>query len=84
MREFHAGGSRRRRGSASTLIAIGTESDASLGKNCDDVILIPDSPFYLSPILSVIPLQMLGYHIANELGCDVNKPLNLAKSVKVE
>jgi glucosamine--fructose-6-phosphate aminotransferase (isomerizing) len=48
------------------------------------VILIPDSPFYLPPILSVIPLQMLAYHIAIELGCDVNKTRNLAKSVTVE
>ena len=66
------------------VIAIGTEGDTSLRKVCDDVILIPDSPFYLSPILSVIPLQMLAYHIANELGCDVDKPRNLAKSVTVE
>jgi glutamine---fructose-6-phosphate transaminase (isomerizing) len=66
------------------VIAIGTEGDTSLRKVCDEVILIPDSPFYLSPILSVIPLQMLAYHIANELGCDVDKPRNLAKSVTVE
>ena len=66
------------------VIAIGTEGDTSLRKVCDEVILIPDSPVYLSPILSVIPLQMLAYHIANELGCDVDKPRNLAKSVTVE
>ena len=66
------------------VIAIGTEGDTSLLKVCDEVILIPDAPVYLSPILSVIPLQMLAYHIANELGCDVDKPRNLAKSVTVE
>jgi len=66
------------------VIAIGTEGDTSLRKVCDEVILIPDAPVYLSPILSVIPLQMLAYHIANELGCDVDKPRNLAKSVTVE
>jgi glucosamine--fructose-6-phosphate aminotransferase (isomerizing) len=66
------------------VIAIGTEGDTSLRKVCDDVILIPDSPCYLSPILSVIPLQMLAYHIANQLGCDIDKPRNLAKSVTVE
>ncbi len=66
------------------VIAIGTEGDTALRKVCDDVILIPDAPFYLSPILSVIPLQLLSYHIANELGCDVDKPRNLAKSVTVE
>jgi glucosamine--fructose-6-phosphate aminotransferase (isomerizing) len=66
------------------VIAIGTEGDTSLRKVCDEVILIPDAPLYLSPILSAIPLQMLAYHIANELGCDVDKPRNLAKSVTVE
>jgi glucosamine--fructose-6-phosphate aminotransferase (isomerizing) len=66
------------------VIAIGTEGDTFLRKVCDEVILIPDAPVYLSPILSVIPLQMLAYHIANELGCDVDKPRNLAKSVTVE
>jgi glucosamine--fructose-6-phosphate aminotransferase (isomerizing) len=66
------------------VIAIGTEGDTSLRKVCDEVILIPDAPVYLSPILSSIPLQMLAYHIANELGCDVDKPRNLAKSVTVE
>jgi len=66
------------------VIAIGTEGDTALAKICDDVILIPDCPHYLTPILSVIPLQLLSYHIAVELGCDVDKPRNLAKSVTVE
>ncbi len=66
------------------VIAIGTEGDTALAKICDDVILIPDCPHYLTPILSVIPLQLLSYHIATELGCDVDKPRNLAKSVTVE
>jgi len=66
------------------VIAIGTEGDAALGKICDDVILIPRAPDYLTPILAVIPLQLLAYHIANTLGCDVDKPRNLAKSVTVE
>jgi glucosamine--fructose-6-phosphate aminotransferase (isomerizing) len=66
------------------VIAIGTEGDTALKKICDDVILIPDAPHYLSPILSVIPLQLLAYYIAVELGCDVDKPRNLAKSVTVE
>jgi glucosamine--fructose-6-phosphate aminotransferase (isomerizing) len=48
------------------------------------VILVPEAPFYLAPILTTIPLQLLAYHIANELGCDVDKPRNLAKSVTVE
>ncbi|MEI8284867.1 MAG: glutamine--fructose-6-phosphate transaminase (isomerizing) [bacterium] len=66
------------------VIAIGTEGDTALAKICDDVILIPDCAHYLTPILSVIPLQLLSYHIAVELGCDVDKPRNLAKSVTVE
>ena len=48
------------------------------------MILIPDAPDYLTPILAVIPLQLLSYHIAVALGCDVDKPRNLAKSVTVE
>jgi len=66
------------------VIAIGTEGDTALAKICDDVILVPHAPDYLTPILSVIPLQLLSYHIAATLGCDVDKPRNLAKSVTVE
>jgi glucosamine--fructose-6-phosphate aminotransferase (isomerizing) len=66
------------------VIAVGTEGDQSLAKVADEVILIPKSPDYLTPILSVIPLQLLAYHIAVDLDCDVDKPRNLAKSVTVE
>lgn len=66
------------------VIAIGTEGDEALARVADDVILIPKSPDYLTPILASIPLQLLAYHIAVELGCDVDKPRNLAKSVTVE
>ena len=66
------------------VIAIGTEGDEALSKICDDVILIPNAPSFLTPILTVIPLQLLAYHIAVILGCDVDKPRNLAKSVTVE
>ena len=66
------------------VIAIGTEGDTALAKICDDVILIPHAPDYLTPILATIPLQLLAYHIAAALGCDVDKPRNLAKSVTVE
>jgi len=66
------------------VIAVGTEGDTALAKICDDVILIPHAPDYLAPILTVIPLQLLSYHIAATLGCDVDKPRNLAKSVTVE
>jgi len=66
------------------VIAIGTEGDIHLEKVVDDVILIPKTPDYLTPILASIPLQLLAYHISVELGCDVDKPRNLAKSVTVE
>jgi len=66
------------------VIAIGTEGDTVLAKICDEVILLPPAPDYLTPILAVIPLQLLSYHIAATLGCDVDKPRNLAKSVTVE
>ena len=66
------------------VIAVGTEGDTALAKVCDDVILVPHAPDYLTPILATIPLQLLAYHIAVALGCDVDKPRNLAKSVTVE
>jgi glucosamine--fructose-6-phosphate aminotransferase (isomerizing) len=50
----------------------------------DHVIEIPASSDLLSPILSIIPLQLLAYHIAVRRGCDVDQPRNLAKSVTVE
>jgi len=66
------------------VIAIGTEGCRKLEKIADDVIYVPSCPDYLSPILTVIPLQLLAYHLAVKLGCDVDKPRNLAKSVTVE
>ncbi len=66
------------------VIAVGTEGDEKLAKVADDVILVPEAPDYLTPILTSIPLQLLAYHMACELGCDVDKPRNLAKSVTVE
>jgi len=50
----------------------------------DEIILLPEAPDYVMPILAVIPLQLLAYHVAVELGRDVDKPRNLAKSVTVE
>ena len=50
----------------------------------DDVIAVPACVEYLQPIVSIIPLQLLSYHIAVARGCDVDKPRNLAKSVTVE
>jgi glucosamine--fructose-6-phosphate aminotransferase (isomerizing) len=50
----------------------------------EEIITVPDAPECLMPILTVIPLQLLAYHLAVELGRDVDKPRNLAKSVTVE
>jgi glucosamine--fructose-6-phosphate aminotransferase (isomerizing) len=66
------------------VIAIGTEGCTKLEKVADEVIYVPKCPDYLSPLLTVIPLQLLSYHLAVALGCDVDKPRNLAKSVTVE
>ncbi len=66
------------------VIAIATEGRKELTKVADDIIYIPRCPDYLSPLLTVIPLQLLAYHTAVHLGRDVDKPRNLAKSVTVE
>ena len=66
------------------IIAVGTEGCDRIAKVADDVLWIPECPDYLSPILASIPLQLLAYHTAVHLGCDVDKPRNLAKSVTVE
>ena len=66
------------------VIAVTTEGRTDLERITDDVIYIPDCPTFLSPLLTVIPLQLLAYHTAVARGCDVDKPRNLAKSVTVE
>ncbi|MGI8604016.1 MAG: glutamine--fructose-6-phosphate transaminase (isomerizing) [Verrucomicrobiales bacterium] len=66
------------------IIALTTEGRQEVKRLADDVIYVPECPDYLSPLLTSIPLQLLAYHIATTLGCDVDKPRNLAKSVTVE
>jgi glutamine---fructose-6-phosphate transaminase (isomerizing) len=66
------------------VLAIVTEGDNELPSIADYTIEVPPSTELLSPILSVVPLQMLAYHIAVRRGCDVDQPRNLAKSVTVE
>ncbi len=66
------------------VIAIVTEGDVVLKEMANDIIEIPDSHPAVAPLLSVIPLQMLAYHIALMRGCNVDQPRNLAKSVTVE
>lgn len=66
------------------VIAIATEGDEAMAERADDVFLIPATVEPLVPLLAVVPLQLLAYHIAVARGCDVDKPRNLAKSVTVE
>jgi glutamine---fructose-6-phosphate transaminase (isomerizing) len=66
------------------VIAIVTKGDKRVAELADDVIYVPDVEDFLQPIVTVIPLQLLAYHIAVLRGCDVDKPRNLAKSVTVE
>jgi glucosamine--fructose-6-phosphate aminotransferase (isomerizing) len=66
------------------VIAVASEGDEEIRKKADDVIYIPDTIDCLQPLLTVVPLQLLAYHIAVLRGCDVDKPRNLAKSVTVE
>ena len=66
------------------VIAVTTEGDQELAGLCDDVIEIPSSEEPFTPILSVVPLQLLSYYIAEARGCEIDRPRNLAKSVTVE
>ena len=66
------------------VIAIANEQNNEISEMVDHVLYIPETIDVLTPILSVIPLQLLAYHIAVMRGCDVDKPRNLAKSVTVE
>jgi len=66
------------------IIAVTQEGNCDLGKIASHVITVPKTADLLTPILAVIPLQLLAYHIALRRGCDVDQPRNLAKSVTVE
>ena len=66
------------------VIAVTAEGDQDIARLADDVIYVPQVEEFLSPLVNIIPLQMLAYHIALLRGCDVDKPRNLAKSVTVE
>ena len=72
---------RARRGN---IIAIATEGDRTIGHHAHQAIYVPATHELLTPLLAAIPLQLLAYYIAVKLGCDVDQPRNLAKSVTVE
>jgi glutamine---fructose-6-phosphate transaminase (isomerizing) len=67
-----------------TVIAVATQGDTFIRSKADYVIEIPPAAEMLIPVLTTIPLQRLSYHMAVRLGCDVDQPRNLAKSVTVE
>jgi glucosamine--fructose-6-phosphate aminotransferase (isomerizing) len=66
------------------VIAVATEGNKQIRELVEHVIYVPDAPELLAPLIEIIPLQLLAYHIAVRRGCDVDQPRNLAKSVTVE
>ena len=66
------------------IIAIVTQGDKDVAELADHIIEIPETEEELTPLITVIPLQLLAYHIAILRGCNVDQPRNLAKSVTVE
>lgn len=66
------------------IIAVINDSDSEIASRVDDVIKVPISSPYLTPVLMTVPLQLLAYHIAVNKGTDIDQPRNLAKSVTVE
>ena len=66
------------------VLAIASEGDTEIADRVNEVIYIPKTNRLLTPLLAIIPLQILAYHIAVMRGCNVDQPRNLAKSVTVE
>ena len=66
------------------VVSVGLADDADLARLSDHVLPVPDAPEVVQPLLAVVPLQLLAYHVARIKGCDIDKPRNLAKSVTVE
>lgn len=66
------------------VIGLGKEGRGELKQEADELIVLPDEDPFLTPILTVVPLQLFAYYMAVKRGCDVDKPRNLAKSVTVE
>ncbi|MBN9523204.1 glutamine--fructose-6-phosphate transaminase (isomerizing) [bacterium] len=66
------------------VIAVAADGGGEVAQLADELILVPDVPDYLEPVVAAVPLQLLAYEIAVLRGCDVDKPRNLAKSVTVE
>lgn len=72
------------KGRGAVVLAVATEGDTEIKAHVDHVVYVPEVHELLYPVLTVVPLQLLGYYIAVELGRDVDQPRNLAKTVTVE
>jgi glucosamine--fructose-6-phosphate aminotransferase (isomerizing) len=66
------------------IVAVATAGDEQIGNHAEDVLVVPETLEELSPIISIVPLQLLAYEVAVSRGTDVDQPRNLAKSVTVE
>jgi glucosamine--fructose-6-phosphate aminotransferase (isomerizing) len=66
------------------VVAVATDGDELITTLADHILWIPDTPWMLSPVTTILPLQLLAYHTAVLRGADVDQPRNLAKSVTVE
>jgi glucosamine--fructose-6-phosphate aminotransferase (isomerizing) len=66
------------------VIAVATEGNPDIAAHAEEVVTVPRTDWLLQPILAVIPLQLLAYHIARARGLNVDQPRNLAKTVTVE
>src|SRR5271165_2136708 len=66
------------------VISVGTRDDQAIAELSEVFLPIPEAPEVIQPLLAVVPLQLLAYHVARRRGCDIDKPRNLAKSVTVE
>jgi len=66
------------------VVAVACEGDEEVARGADHVLWVPRAPRLMLPVLEIVPLQLLAYHIAVRRGCDVDQPRNLAKSVTVE
>ena len=67
-----------------TVFAVAYEDDPDIGNYADHVLPIPRTWDLFSPVLAIVPLQLLAYHVARQRGHDIDQPRNLAKSVTVE
>jgi glucosamine--fructose-6-phosphate aminotransferase (isomerizing) len=72
------------RARSAPVIAVATVGDDQIDRYAQDVLYVPETPEPVSPVIAVLPLQLLAYEVAVARGTDVDQPRNLAKSVTVE